>query len=194
MKRISTISRTTSETSIKIELNIDGNGEYNIGTSIGFFDHMLTQLAKHGKFDLTIQASGDINVDYHHLVEDVGICLGQAFYKASGNFRGIKRFSTNVVPMDDALSSVSIDISNRPYLVYNVKTLKNKIKDFDTELFEEFFRAFVNNFRCNLHINNLYGNNSHHIIESIFKAFALTLKDALKIIDSSIPSTKGTIK
>ncbi len=193
MKRYSLIKRQTSETDISIELNIDGSGDFKIDTPIGFFNHMLEQLAKHGKFDITLKAKGDVHVDFHHLVEDVGICLGKAFYEACGDFKGIKRFSSISVPMDDSLSNVTIDISNRPFLVYNVKKLKEKIKDFDTELFEEFFRAFVSNFRCNLHINNFYGSNSHHIIESIFKAFALSLNDALQIIDSSVPSTKGVL-
>ncbi len=193
MKRYSLIKRQTSETDISIELNIDGSGDFKIDTPIGFFNHMLEQLAKHGKFDITLKAKGDVHVDFHHLVEDVGICLGKAFYEACGDFKGIKRFSSISVPMDDSLSNVTIDISNRPFLVYNVKKLKEKIKDFDTELFEEFFRAFVSNFRCNLHINNFYGSNSHHIIESIFKAFALSLNDALQIIDSLVPSTKGVL-
>ena len=193
MKRYSLIKRQTSETDISIELNIDGSGNFKIDTPIGFFNHMLEQLAKHGKFDITLKAKGDVHVDFHHLVEDVGICLGKAFYEACGDFKGIKRFSSISVPMDDSLSNVTIDISNRPFLVYNVKKLKEKIKDFDTELFEEFFRAFVSNFRCNLHINNFYGSNSHHIIESIFKAFALSLNDALQIIDLSVPSTKGVL-
>ncbi len=193
MQRISEIKRNTSETSIKIKLNIDGSGKYKINTTVGFLDHMLSQVAKHGNFDLEIEAEGDIHIDYHHIVEDIGITLGQAFYEACGNFIGIKRFSSYTVPMDDALTNVTIDISNRPYLVYNVKNLKTKLKDFDTELIEEFFRAFVNNFRCNLHINNFYGSNTHHIIESIFKAFALSLKDALLIVSDTLPSTKNLI-
>ena len=193
MKRVSKVQRETTETKIDIELNIDGNGNYSIKTPSGFFNHMLEQFSKHGKFDLKINAIGDIEIDFHHLVEDVGICLGKAFYEACGEFKGIKRFSSINVPMDDALSNVTIDVSNRPFLVYNVKNLTQKINDFDTELFEEFFRAFVNNFRCNLHINNFYGTNSHHIIESIFKAFGLCLNDALKIINSSVPSTKGVL-
>ncbi len=193
MERYSIIKRQTTETSISLELNIDGSGKFEINTPVGFFNHMLEQLAKHGKFDIKLSANGDVDVDYHHLVEDVGICLGKAFFDACGDFKGIKRFSSMTVPMDDSLSNVTIDISNRPFLVYNVKKLKEKIKDFDTELFEEFFRAFVSNFRCNLHINNFYGSNSHHIIESIFKAFALSLNDALQIVDSSVPSTKGVL-
>ncbi len=193
MERKSEFKRQTSETSIYIQLNVDGIGDYKIDTPAGFFNHMLEQLSKHGKFDIQLQADGDTHIDYHHLVEDVGICLGKAFYDACGDFKGIKRFSSYTVPMDDALSTVSIDISNRPFLVFNAKNLTEKIGDFDTQLFEEFFRAFVNNFRCNLHINNHYGSNSHHIIESIFKAFALSLNDALKILDSSIPSTKGVL-
>ena len=193
MDRQSEISRKTTETSIFIKLNIDGSGKFKIDTPIGFLNHMLEQLSKHGKFDIELKASGDVHIDYHHLVEDVGICLGKAFYDACYEFKGIKRFSSMTVPMDDSLSNVTIDISNRPFLVYNVKKLKEKINDFDTELFEEFFRAFVNNFRCNLHINNFYGSNSHHIIESIFKAFALSLNDALQIVDSSVPSTKGVL-
>ena len=193
MGRSSTVSRKTTETSIFINLDVDGSGKYEILTPAGFFNHMLEQLAKHGKFNISLKADGDVHVDFHHLVEDVGISLGKAFFEACGDFNGIKRFSSKTVPMDDALTTVSIDISNRPFLVYNVKNLTEKINDFDTELFEEFFRAFVNNFRCNLHINTHYGINSHHIIESIFKAFALTLNDALQIVDTSIPSTKGVL-
>ena len=193
MKRKSNYKRETYETSIEIQLIIDGKGNSEIDTPVGFLNHMLEQLARHGKFDIQLNADGDTHIDYHHIVEDIGICLGKAFYDACDNFKGIKRFSSYTIPMDDALSSVAIDISNRPYLVFNVKNLVDKIGDFDTQLIEEFFRAFSSNFRCNLHINNHYGYNSHHIVESIFKAFALSLNDALEIIDLSIPSTKGVL-
>ncbi len=193
MNRSSKIHRKTDETEINISLNIDGIGKYKINTPIGFFNHMLTQIAKHGKFDIEINAKGDTEVDYHHLVEDIGITLGLCFKEALKNYKGIKRFSTFTVPMDEALTNVTIDISNRPFLIYNVKIKNEKVGDFDTELVREFFISFTNNFRCTLHINNFYGDNSHHIIESIFKAFAICLKDALKIVSDDIPSTKGVI-
>ncbi len=192
--RTSEIFRQTKETSISAKLIINPqNSEYQIDTTIGFLNHMLELFAKHGNFNLYISGKGDTNVDFHHIVEDIGIVLGQLFFKALNDFKGIKRYGSKTIPMDDALSSVTIDISNRPYLVYNVNFPKERVGDFDVELFEEFFNAFSNNLRCNLHIKNHYGKNSHHIIESIFKAFGYALSEAVSISGDQILSTKGTL-
>lgn len=189
------ISRDTKETKIALELNIDGTGKSEIQTGIGFFDHMLTLFSKHGLFDLNVHCDGDLEVDQHHSVEDIGIALGQAFYQALGTKEGITRYATITTPMDEALSIVSLDISGRAFLIYNVEGLKEKVGNFDTELVEEFFLAFANNARINLHINLAYGRNSHHIIESIFKGFGRALDQATlknpRII--GVPSTKGVL-
>jgi imidazoleglycerol-phosphate dehydratase len=192
-KREATIKRETKETSINIAINLDRAGNYSIKTPIGFFNHMLELFSKHGNFDLSIEATGDIDVDYHHLVEDTGIVLGDAIKKALGSFSGIKRYGNKVIPMDDSLSMVTIDLSNRAYLMYNVNFEKHKIGNFDVELFEEFFQAIAYNLKCNLHVNNFYGKNSHHIIESIFKAFAYALKEAIIIKGDAPLSTKGIL-
>lgn len=189
------ISRDTAETKIELELNIDGTGKSDIKTGIGFLDHMLTLFTKHGLFDLRVVCDGDLEVDQHHSVEDIGIALGQAFYQALGIKEGITRYATITTPMDEALSTVSLDISGRSYLVYNVEGLKDKVGNFDTELVEEFFLAFANNARVNLHINLAYGRNSHHIIESIYKGFGRALDQATlknpRI--EGVPSTKGVL-
>lgn len=189
------ISRDTAETKIELELNIDGTGKSDIKTGIGFLDHMLTLFTKHGLFDLRVVCDGDLEVDQHHSVEDIGIALGQAFYQALGTKEGITRYATITTPMDEALSTVSLDISGRSYLVYNVEGLKDKVGHFDTELVEEFFLAFANNARVNLHINLAYGRNSHHIIESIYKGFGRALDQATlknpRI--EGVPSTKGVL-
>ncbi len=194
--RKATIKRKTTETDIKIEFYIDGSGRNKINTSIPFLDHMLTLFARHGLFDLYIEATGDLEIDCHHTVEDIGIVLGQAIARAVGEKKGIKRYGSAVIPMDETLASVSLDISGRPYLVYNV-TLprKGKIKEFDTDLIEAFFQALVTNSGVTLHINLQYGRNVHHIFEAIFKAFARAL-DAATTIDSrvsGVPSTKGLL-
>lgn len=193
--RKASISRETKETNISLELNIDGSGKSEIDTGVGFFDHMLTALTKHGLFDLKVTCKGDLEVDQHHTVEDVGIALGQAFNQALGTKEGITRFATITTPMDEALATVSIDIGGRAYLVYNVEGLKDKIGNFDTELVEEFFQAFASNAKVNLHINLEYGRNSHHMVESIFKGFGRTLDQAsLKNPRiQGVPSTKGTL-
>lgn len=190
-----TISRTTAETSIDLDFAIDGTGKVNIQTGVGFFDHMLTAFAKHGRFDLTVKCDGDIEVDQHHTVEDIGIVLGQAFNKSIGTKEGIERYALASTPMDEALSTVSLDISGRSFLVYNVEGLKDKVGDFDTELVEEFFHAFANHSKVTLHINLNYGKNSHHIIESIFKSFGRALRIASTINPEvkGIPSTKGVL-
>jgi len=189
------ISRETKETNIELNLSVDGSGKGEIDTGIGFFDHMLTLMTKHGLFDLQVKCDGDLEVDQHHSVEDIGIALGQAFHQALGTKEGITRYATVTTPMDEALSTVSIDISGRAFLVYNVEGLKEKVGDFDTELVEEFFLAFANNARVNLHINLAYGRNSHHIIESIFKGFGRALDQATLNNPrvKGVPSTKGVL-
>ena len=194
-KRAATIRRKTAETNISLSLNIDGKGVGSIKTGIPFFDHMLTLFAKHGIFDLKLAAKGDIEVDYHHTVEDVGICLGQAFKKALGEKAGIVRYGESKVPMDEALAEVVIDISGRPHLTYNVPIKKTKFIDFDVEVVREFFEAFVLNAGITVHVNLIRGSNMHHIIEAIFKAFAVTLSKACEINPrkKGVPSTKGVL-
>ena len=195
MERKAEVKRKTKETDINIYLKLDGRGDYKINTTVPFLDHMLSQIAKHGFFDLEISAKGDTEVDYHHTVEDVGIALGEAFKKALGEKEGIRRYGHAVIPLNEALSMVSVDISGRPYIVYNVKMPKEKVGEFDVELTEEFFRAFANSSGMSLHINVMYGNNLHHIIESIFKAAARALDEATSIDErvKGIPSTKGKL-
>ncbi len=193
--RSKAISRQTAETKIKLDFAIDGSGKTAIQTGVGFFDHMLTLFTKHGRFDLKVECDGDTEVDQHHSVEDIGIVLGQAFYDSIGTKEGIERYATVSTPMDEALSTVSLDISGRSFLVFNVDGMKDKVGDFDTELVEEFFLAFTNNAKINLHINLQYGKNTHHIIESIFKGFgrALRVASAINPDVKGVPSTKGTL-
>ena len=194
-KRKATIKRETSETKIALSLELDGKGKGEVKSPIGLLNHMLNLFAKHGLFNLKIVACGDIEVDQHHLSEDLGICLGEAIKKALGDKKGICRFGFAMLPMDEALVAISIDISGRPFLSYNVPKRRRK-GEFDTELLEEFFKGLVNHSGITLHINLLYGENLHHIIEAIFKGLARTLDQATKIdqrIKSSIPSTKGSI-
>ncbi|KAA0964979.1 imidazoleglycerol-phosphate dehydratase HisB [Sporosarcina sp. ANT_H38] len=193
--RSKSISRQTAETKINLDFLIDGSGKTNIKTGVGFFDHMLTLFTNHGRFDLTVECDGDIEVDQHHSVEDIGIVLGQAFYESIGSKEGIERYATVSTPMDEALSTVSIDISGRPFFVYNVEGLKDKVGEFDTELVEEFFQAFTSHAKVTLHINLQYGKNSHHIIESIFKGFGRALRVASTINPDvkGVPSTKGIL-
>lgn len=190
--RIAQLQRKTNETDIAINLNLDG-GEVDINTGIGFFDHMLTALAVHSGFGLKISAKGDLQVDGHHTVEDVGIVLGMAFAKALGDKGGIARFGNMSIPMDEALSSVVLDISGRPFLVFCARFEQEKVGDFDSCLCEEFFRAFAFNAGITLHANSLYGTNTHHQIESLFKALAHALKMAVVQIDGEVLSTKGTL-
>lgn len=189
------IKRATTETSIELEFSIDGEGKTTIETGVGFFDHMLTLFAGHGLFDLTVHCTGDLEVDQHHTVEDIGIALGQAFHNSIGAKEGIQRYATVTIPMDEALSTVSLDISGRPCLVYHVEGLKEKVGSFDTELVEEFFQAFVNHAKVTLHINLAYGRNTHHIIESIFKAFGRALDHGSNLNPriQGVPSTKGLL-
>jgi len=189
------ISRKTAETEIELDLSIDGAGKTEIGTGIGFLDHMLLLMGKHGAFDLTIKCNGDLEVDQHHTTEDIGIALGQAYNAALGTKEGIARYATITTPMDESLSDVSIDISGRPCLVYHVEGLKDKVGNFDTELVEEFFTGFVNHAKLALHINLRYGKNTHHMIESIFKGFGRALAAASQKDGrfQGIPSTKGLL-
>ena len=193
--RTSTISRSTKETSINLDLSIDGQGKAKISTGVPFFDHMLTLLAVHGFFDLTIQATGDIEVDDHHTVEDIGICLGQAFKEALDGFSSISRYGHFSLPMDETLAKVTMDFSNRPYLHYDVVALDQKTGTFDTTMVQEFLRAFAFNCGLTLHVEVKYGSNTHHIIEAIFKALGRTLDQATSI-DPRVQGTlssKGTL-
>jgi len=194
MNRKTVASRKTKETDIQVDLTIDGSGTATARTGMGFFDHMLESLGKHAHFDLKIRANGDLHIDDHHTVEDVGLVLGDALHKSLGNKEGIERFGYAFVPMDESLARVVIDLSGRPYLVYNVKSRLKKIKDFDLYLLEDFFRAFCQTGFFNLHIEVLYGQNPHHIYEAIFKAMARALKMACqKSRVKAIPSTKGVL-
>jgi imidazoleglycerol-phosphate dehydratase len=195
MKRTKSVSRKTQETDISLELCVDGKGDSQVQTPVPFIDHMLTLLAKHGFFDLKIQAKGDTEVDYHHTVEDIGICLGTAFKGALGDKKGIRRFGEATVPMTDALASVAADWSGRSHLVFLADFPSSRVGDMDAELFEEFFRAFSNNAGLDLHIRLLYGSNVHHSIEAIFKAVARALDLASRIDprQPGIQSTKGSL-
>ena len=190
------VNRKTAETDIALSLNLDGTGKAEIQTGVGFLDHMLTLLAHHSGFDLCVKCQGDINVDDHHSVEDIGICLGQAFTESLGSAKGIFRYGNRILPMDEALIMCSIDISGRDCLVYRLNIPNEKVGTFDTELVEEFFSAFVRHARISLHFHQFEGRNSHHIIEGAFKAFAHALSDAVKINPEKadqIPSTKGML-
>ncbi len=187
------IERSTAETQIRLELNLDGTGRYELDTGLGFLDHMLAHLSKHSRVDLTVSAKGDLEVDAHHTVEDVAICLGQALDKALADKKGIARYGSASVPMEDALANVALDLSGRAFCVYNVDYNTEKIGDFDVECLEEFLRSFSNVGKFNLHVNVPYGTNSHHIAEAIFKSFGQALAQAVTIIGSEIPSTKGIL-
>jgi len=196
MARTATVTRTTSETDITLTLNLDGSGISDIDTGIGFLDHMLTALARHGLFDLTLRAKGDLHIDFHHTTEDVGIVLGQAFHKALGDKRGIRRFGNALIPMDETLAEAAVDISGRPFLAWNVTFERPKIGEMDTELFEEFFRAFAMNALITLHVTQKAGTNAHHIAEGCFKALARALRMAVEPdprVGDAIPSTKGSL-
>jgi len=196
MNRKGKIVRKTKETNISVEVNLDGKGKYQIKTKIGFLDHMLEQLSKHSLIDMKIIAKGDTHIDLHHTTEDTGIAIGEAIKKAAGNLKGIKRFSSTIIPMDETLTRVSIDISNRPYLIWKVDLKVEKLGEMDTELFKEWFQAFSQAAGITLHVENIYGDNSHHKIESCFKALAKSLREALEIdkrIKNILPSTKGKL-
>jgi imidazoleglycerol-phosphate dehydratase len=196
MSRSAVIDRKTKETEIYLRLELDGRGESDIATPVPFFDHMLTHVARHGFFNLEVRASGDIEVDAHHTVEDLGICLGEAFKKALGSKEGIRRFGRGTMPMHEALASVILDFSGRPFLVFNVGMPKAKVGEFDTELVEEFFVAFCNHAGANVHVNLAYGDNLHHIIEAIFKAFGRALDEATRRDPrvEGVLSTKGKLE
>jgi len=194
--RTARVERKTKETDIKLAINLDGKGEYSIDTSIPFLDHMLSLMCKHGLFDIRLKARGDIDVDYHHTVEDIGIVFGKAVKQALGNMEGVSRYGQASVPMDEALASVSLDISGRPYLVYKVEfPKKSKIKNFEPDLIEDFLQAFASNSGITLHVESPYGRNTHHIIEAVFKALGRALRKAVFIDPrvKGVPSTKGGI-
>ncbi|BCS52400.1 imidazoleglycerol-phosphate dehydratase HisB [Geobacter sp. SVR] len=195
MSRTVSLERCTQETRIKLSLEIDGTGQGRICTSVPFLDHMLNLFARHGLFDLSVEACGDIDIDFHHTVEDIGIVLGDAFKQALGDKKGIRRYGQATVPMDETLASVAVDISGRPYLVYHATLPKVKIGDFDVELAREFFQAFANNCGLNLHINVIYGDNVHHILEACFKAFARAMDMATQqdARVQGVMSTKGVL-
>lgn len=194
--RVSQVNRKTAETDIQLKLNIDGTGQSSISTGCGFLDHMLTLLARHGHFDLTISCVGDTYVDDHHTVEDIGLCLGTAFAEAIGDMRGINRYGNIILPMDESLILCALDISGRSFLSYELQIPTEKVGLFDTQLIEEFFLAFIRKANVTLHIKQLSGSNSHHIIEGTFKSFARVLEQAVKINEAykdEIPSTKGVL-
>lgn len=194
--RTAEIKRTTAETDISLKINLDGKGENKIDTGVGFLDHMLTLFARHGRFDLELSCKGDLDVDAHHTTEDIGIALGKAFSDALSDKRGIKRYGSTILPMDEALILTAADISGRSYLNYDLHIPTEKVGDFDTELIEEFWLGFVRNADITLHIKQLEGKNSHHIIEGTFKSVARTLKEAVRIdeeLKDEIPSTKGVL-
>ena len=193
--RIATINRETTETDISVTVNLDGTGKYQVEAGIGFLNHMLELFSKHSLIDLTVKAKGDLKIDEHHTVEDIGICLGEALRKAVGDKKGIERYGF-LLPMDEALAEVAIDLGGRSYLVWNVTFKREKIGDMPTELFEDFFKAIADNLRANIHINVKYGRNEHHIAESVFKSFARALRFAVsrdKRAKDLLPSTKGKL-
>lgn len=196
LPRSATVKRDTKETQITVTLNLDGTGRSNLNTGLPFLDHMLDQVARHGMFDLDIEAQGDLHIDAHHTVEDVGITLGQAFTKALSDKRGIRRYGQAYVPLDEALSRVVLDCSGRPGLEFQVEFPRARIGDFDVDLFYEFFQGFINHALLTLHIDNLRGRNSHHIIETVFKAFGRALRMAVECdprMEGILPSTKGSL-
>ena len=194
--RSAEVTRNTKETRSSVRISLDGTGRYDVATGVGFFDHMLEQLARHSLIDITVQAHGDLHIDQHHTVEDVGIALGQAISQALGERKGITRYASIDLPMDETLTFAAVDVSGRPYLVWNVEFSRPKVGDFDTELVREFFHALAQNAGITLHVKNLYGDNNHHIAETCFKAVARVLRQALSIdprTADDIPSTKGTL-
>jgi len=194
--RTATVERKTRETEIHVALNLDGTGVYDIATGIGFLDHMLESFSRHSAIDLTVRAQGDLHVDFHHTTEDTAIVIGQAIRRALGDFSGVRRFGSCLMPMDETLTRVAIDLSNRPYLIWKVKFTRPKIGEMDTELFREWFQALAQNAGICLHIENLYGENSHHIVETCFKGTARALRQAAEIdprLGGAVPSTKSML-
>lgn len=194
--RTATIARKTNETEISVSINLDGTGAHKMATGVGFFDHMLDQLSRHSLIDMDVSCKGDLHIDFHHTVEDVGIALGQAVAKAIGDKKGIRRYASCDLPMDGTLTRAALDVSGRPFLVFKAEFNRDKIGDIDTELFREFFQAFAINAGITLHVENFYFDNNHHLAESMFKAVARALRDALEIDPRQadrVPSTKGTL-
>jgi imidazoleglycerol-phosphate dehydratase len=194
--RIATVERKTKETAIKATVNLDGTGRYKVATGIGFLDHMLEQLSRHSLVDLTLEAKGDLHIDYHHTTEDTGIVIGEAISKALGDRAGIKRYGDAMIPMDETLTRVALDASNRPYLIWKVAFSRAKLGEMDTELFKEWFQAFAQSAGLTLHVENIYGENNHHIVESCYKGVARALRQALELDPrklGEVPSTKGTL-
>ncbi|MGE0151966.1 MAG: imidazoleglycerol-phosphate dehydratase HisB [Reyranellaceae bacterium] len=194
--RTARVERSTKETSISVSVDLDGSGRYDVATGIGFLDHMLEQLSRHSLIDITVRAKGDLHIDYHHTTEDTGIALGEAFSKALGERVGIARYGEALIPMDETLTQVALDASNRPYLIWKVNFTKPKLGEMDTELFKEWFQAFAQNAGLTLHVWNHYGENNHHIVESCFKGLARALRQAVEIDPrkrDAIPSTKGKL-
>jgi len=194
--RRASVTRATKETRISAAINLDGTGVYDIKTGIGFLDHMLEQLSRHSLIDITLRAEGDLHIDYHHTTEDSGIVLDECLAKALGDRAGIRRYGSAVIPMDETLTEVALDASNRPYLIWKVNFSKPKLGEMDTELFKEWFQAFAQNAGLTLHVENLYGENNHHIVESCFKGLARALRQAIEIDprkSDAVPSTKGVL-
>jgi imidazoleglycerol-phosphate dehydratase len=194
--RTGTVDRKTKETQISVAVDLDGSGRSQITTGIGFLDHRLDQLSRHSLIDLKVEAKGDLHIDFHHTTEDTGICIGEAVAKALGDRKGIRRWGEATVPMDETLTRVALDASNRPYLIWKVSFSKPKLGEMDTELFKEWFQAFAQNAGLTLHVENLYGENNHHIVESCFKGLARALRQAIEIDprkSDAVPSTKGTL-
>ncbi|MDA0998059.1 MAG: imidazoleglycerol-phosphate dehydratase HisB [Proteobacteria bacterium] len=194
--RKATVQRRTKETEISVSLDLDGSGVYKVSTGIGFLDHMLEQLSRHSLIDLTVEAKGDLHIDYHHTTEDTGIAIGTAINQALGERVGITRYGSALIPMDETLSRVALDVSNRPYLIWRVEFSKPKLGEMDTELFKEWFQAFAQAAGITLHIENLYGDNNHHIVESCYKGLARALRQAIEIDPrkrDAVPSTKGVL-
>lgn len=194
--RVATIERKTKETEISVSVNLDGTGDYDVSTGIGFLDHMLEQLSRHSLIDLKLRAKGDLHIDFHHTTEDSAIVIGEALRRALGDFKGIRRYASAIIPMDETCTRVSIDVSQRPYLIWRVNFTKPKLGDMDTELFKEWFQAFALNAGITLHVENMYGENNHHIVESCFKGLARALREAIELdprMAGRIPSTKGKL-
>jgi len=195
-QRIATRARQTKETKIEVAVNLDGTGDYEVSTGIGFLDHMLEQLSRHSLIDLKVAAEGDLHIDFHHTTEDTGIVIGEAVREALGDFKGLARYGSATIPMDETCTRVSLDVSQRPYLIWKVAFTKPKLGDMDTELFKEWFQAFAQAAGITLHIENLYGENNHHIVESCFKGLARALREAIEIDprkSDAVPSTKGVL-
>src|SRR6201990_679977 len=194
--RSATVERHTTETQISVAIDLDGTGKYSVDTGIGFLDHMLEQLSRHSLIDLTVQAEGDLHIDFHHTTEDTGIAIGEAFKKALGDRKGINRYGHMYIPMDETLTRVALDLSNRPYLIWKVDFTRDKLGEMDTELFKEWFQAFAQAASCTLHVETLYGTNNHHIVETCFKGLARALKMAIALDprqSDAVPSTKGML-